>query len=91
MKILYTSDLHVNERHYQRLLELQRNQRIDCLIIGGDLIPNSPGFHDRIHNQRDFIKQFLYPYISKLKTTKPIPKLKIIFFQQGFMLKYYTT
>ena len=71
MKMLYTSDLHVNEGHYQRLLDLQRNKRIDCIIIGGDLIPNRPGSHDRIHNQRDFIKQFLYPYISKLKSTEP--------------------
>ncbi len=71
MKVLYTSDLHVDEGHYQRLLELQKNQRIDCLIIGGDLIPNRPGFYEYIDNQRDFIKRFLYPYISKLKATKP--------------------
>lgn len=71
MKILYTSDLHVDEEHYQRLMKLQENQRIDCLIIGGDLIPNRSGFDDRIHNQRDFIKQFLYPYFSKLKSAEP--------------------
>ncbi|MFH2011339.1 MAG: metallophosphoesterase [Pseudomonadota bacterium] len=71
MKILYTSDLHADEKHYQRLLELQKDKNIDCLIIGGDLIPHTHGIHNLIENHRDFIKQFLYPYMSKLKTTKP--------------------
>ena len=71
MKILFTSDLHVDQGHYQRLFELLENQSIDCLIIGGDIIPNKPGFHERVHNQRDYIKRFFHPYAYKLRETKP--------------------
>ena len=71
MKILYTSDLHVDGGHYKRLFNLLNDQSVDYLIIGGDLIPNQRDFFSRIHNQRDFIKHSLHPFMKKLKDTKP--------------------
>ncbi|MDY6855241.1 MAG: metallophosphoesterase [Thermodesulfobacteriota bacterium] len=71
MKIIYTSDLHVDEDHYQRLLKLEEDQKPDCLIIGGDLIPISPFANESIDHQREFIKGSIIPWTSKLKDSKP--------------------
>ena len=71
MKVIYTSDLHVDEDHYQRLLKLEEDQMPDCLIIGGDLIPVSPSANEPLDHQREFIKGSLVPWISKLKNSKP--------------------
>ncbi|MFH1626079.1 MAG: metallophosphoesterase [Pseudomonadota bacterium] len=71
MKVLYTVDLHVDPTHYQRLLDLEKNQKIDCLIIGGDLIPTGHGFYESTDFQREFIRGSLNPYFSKLKDAKP--------------------
>ena len=67
MKILYTSDLHVDQNHYQRLFNLIKVHPVDSLIIGGDLIPNQRDFFGRISNQRDFIVRSLGPFMKKLK------------------------
>ena len=71
MKTLYTSDLHVDGLHYKRLYNLVNNNKIDCLIIGGDLIPNQPDFFSSVDNQRDFLQKSLNPFFSKLKAEKP--------------------
>ncbi|MEW6672803.1 MAG: metallophosphoesterase [Thermodesulfobacteriota bacterium] len=40
MKILFTADIHVARRHLDTACEIAAKQRVECLIIGGDLIPH---------------------------------------------------
>ncbi|MDY6967456.1 MAG: metallophosphoesterase [Spirochaetota bacterium] len=71
MKVLYTSDLHVDGLHYKRLYNLVKENIFDCLIIGGDLIPNKPDFFGSVDNQRDFLEKSFKPFFSKLKSKYP--------------------
>jgi Icc-related predicted phosphoesterase len=40
MKILYTSDIHAHKWHLASMLALAEQDKVDAVIIGGDLIPH---------------------------------------------------
>jgi len=43
MKILFTTDLHGNQRKYDRLFEVAKDCHVDAVINGGDMLPNDGG------------------------------------------------
>ena len=40
MRILYTSDIHASNRHLFSMLSVADKESVDCIIIGGDIIPH---------------------------------------------------
>ena len=40
MKILFTSDIHASNGHLESALSTAEKEKVDVLIIGGDLIPH---------------------------------------------------
>jgi len=76
MRILYTSDIHVDDRHLQAMCAVALDQAVDALIIGGDLIPHHlPRLtaKDLLEAQTDYLEKVLVPKISELKRKKDIP------------------
>jgi Icc-related predicted phosphoesterase len=76
MKILYTSDIHVNDRHLDTLCALAAEQAVDTLIIGGDLIPHylpRLAAKDLLEAQTAYLETVLVPKICALKQKKDMP------------------
>jgi len=70
MKILYTSDIHVDNRHLDTMCSLADNQAVDCLIIGGDIIPHhlpQPASGDLLNDQAVYLETILVPKLNALK------------------------
>jgi uncharacterized protein len=65
MKIFFTADLHGNKKQYELLL--QKSKDYDLVIIGGDLTPKDE-MNRTIEKQRNFIKDFLNPLLSRIST-----------------------
>ena len=67
-KLIYTADLHGNEEFYRRLLKKAEEIKADAVIIGGDLCPRiGEAIEQKIHNQRLFLEDFLFPLLSDFK------------------------
>jgi Icc-related predicted phosphoesterase len=67
-KIIFCSDLHGNERLYNKLLDIAVKNKIKAIIIGGDICPHGHmGLELGIKYQRDFIEKFLFDYFKKVK------------------------
>jgi len=65
MKILYTSDIHVDPDHLERLLAAIGHSHTDAVIIGGDLIPAREWtFASAIKTQRQWILRILLPRLA---------------------------
>ncbi len=41
MKILYTSDIHASDTHLFSMLSVAEREEVDCIIIGGDIVPHA--------------------------------------------------
>lgn len=67
MKILYTSDLHGNNDYYKEIVQQSRIEKIDTVIIGGDLLPREVHSKDSLELQKDFVKNNLYHFFIQLK------------------------
>lgn len=67
MKILYTSDLHGNNDYYKEIVQQARIEKIDTVIIGGDLLPNRGHSKDSLEVQKDFVKNNLFHFFIQLK------------------------
>ncbi len=75
-KILYTADLHGNPEYYKKLIKKAKDAEIKAVVLGGDLCPKSAGtLGQAINYQKEFLKDFFIPELSKLK--------KDIFFIMG--------
>ncbi len=63
MVVVYTSDLHGNQEHYQELFELAEQRKAQTIIIGGDMLPIHGPFKYSLQEQQDFIFSYLEPKI----------------------------
>jgi Icc-related predicted phosphoesterase len=62
MKILYTSDIHVDPFHFDRLFSAVERLSVTSAIIGGDLIPaRGWSFAGSIESQRRWISDIMLP------------------------------
>ena len=72
MKILYTSDIHVDPDHLDRLIGAIRHLRTNAVIIGGDLIPAREWtLASSIKIQRQWIRRTLFPRLALLNQQFP--------------------
>lgn len=65
MRFIYVCDLHGDEYKYKNLLEIDNNEKIRYLVLGGDLLPKECG--DRFNEQKIFIEEYLDNYFEELK------------------------
>ncbi|MEK6546048.1 MAG: metallophosphoesterase [Nitrospinota bacterium] len=78
MKILYTSDLHGRIGFYQQLLKLTKKEKVDAVVIGGDILPAEGYFEDPIEIQRSFINNSLRPFLKGFKRVCPRIRIYIM-------------
>jgi Icc-related predicted phosphoesterase len=65
MKFIYACDIHGDQNKYENLLSLCIENKINNIVVGGDLfIKNAPL---RIPIQREFVSGYLKEYFNKLK------------------------
>ncbi len=65
MNVLYTSDIHTDLDHLDRLLAAAGHLRVDAVIIGGDLIPVWEWtLSASIETQRRWIRDVLFPRLT---------------------------
>jgi len=67
MKLLYTSDLHGKGDFYREIIKQSKNEGIDTVILGGDLLPKRGHFIDSLEAQRDFVKNEIRTALTRLK------------------------
>ena len=67
MKFIYTSDVHGDVYKYERLLEQAKNNDIEYIVLGGDILPKKG---DRTIIQPEFIENELDKYFKKLNDCK---------------------
>lgn len=72
MKILFTSDIHAHEDHLSSMLMTAEKEAVNCVIIGGDLIPNSSARNGLLEKQADYLKNRLIPSIKEFKAKNDI-------------------
>lgn len=74
LKILYAADLHGNPNHYQKLLSVAVREEVDCIVIGGDLLPKGQLLSILIEAQKRFIIDHLRPLLERFReATHEIP------------------
>ena len=71
MVVVYTSDLHGNEEHYQELFELAEQRKAQTIIIGGDMLPIHGPFKSSLQEQQNFIFSYLEPKIRDFRSRAP--------------------
>jgi Icc-related predicted phosphoesterase len=72
MKILFTSDIHVDSRHLGVACDIALKQAADCLVIGGDLIPHflpRPSPERLLEIQADYLRTGLVPRLKVFRQT----------------------
>ena len=86
-KLIYTADLHGNEAFYRRLLKKVEEEKVDAIIIGGDLCPRiGEATEQKIHNQRLFLEDFLFPLLSDFRKRNEKCKICIILGNDDFRI-----
>jgi len=68
MVVVYTSDLHGNQEHYQELFELAEQRKAQTIIIGGDMLPIHGPFKYSLQEQQNFIFSYLEPKIRDFRS-----------------------
>ena len=63
MRFIYACDIHGDTNKYERLFQKAKEENIEYIVLGGDLLPKR-GI--RVIIQPEFIKGFLNEYFKKL-------------------------
>jgi Icc-related predicted phosphoesterase len=69
--LFFTSDLHGNAAQYTKLFSRAQEEKVNAVIIGGDIAPKSPS-RRTIQAQRDFLEHDLFPLIVDFHRTNRI-------------------
>ena len=70
MKTLYTSDIHASPTHLSSMLSVAEKEKVDGIIIGGDIVPHHlPGAsrRDPVHAQASYLEDVFIPAMKKFK------------------------
>lgn len=70
-KFIFTADLHGNIVQYNKLFDFAKQQKIDMVILGGDLTPKDVERRS-VPGQRNFIINELFPLIQNFQKQNPI-------------------
>ena len=74
MKLLFTSDIHVSRMHLSTLLSVAKKNAVQCIIIGGDIVPHELSHEKRIGSvkaQREYLSAEFVPAIREFKERNP--------------------
>jgi Icc-related predicted phosphoesterase len=71
LSILHAADLHGNIAHYKKLLSAAMAGKVDCIIIGGDLLPSGQPLATVINIQKRFIVDHLRPLFGEFRNADP--------------------
>ena len=86
MIILYTSDIHVDPEHLDRLLKAAAELRADAVVIGGDLIPvGGRTITGIINEQSRWIKEAMIPAFASFRRDFPNTSLFMDFGNDDLM------
>lgn len=81
MNVLFASDLHGEIRLYKELRDLATSAHVEIIILGGDLLPSLPPtkrYEDMIPCQKEFIVQFLLPFLRTVMENTSVRKILTI-------------
>lgn len=70
MKIIYASDIHANHEHLSSLLKISESEKVNVIIIGGDIIPHYLPNTQRagvLKAQEIYLRDIFIPVIKKFK------------------------
>ncbi len=68
-KLIYTADLHGNSEFYKRLLNKAEDEKVDAIVIGGDLCGrDGNSIKEKIENQKLFLEKFMIPLFKDFKS-----------------------
>lgn len=67
MKICYASDLHGHLRHYEALVRFVQSEKIEAVLLGGDLLPHKDRCPSGLAEQKQFVRETFRPFASQLK------------------------
>lgn len=67
MRIFYTADLHGDTNFYREVVKICREERIDIVILGGDLFPRIGHSNNSISNQINFCRNYFRDFLGRLK------------------------
>lgn len=81
MKLLFSSDLHGDEAHYARLLNVARQTRPQLIILGGDMLPDDSALEpDQMgHGQPAYVRGQFRKYITDLREASGCESVMTIF------------
>ena len=82
MKFLYAADIHLSKQHLQRFFYAAIKLDVDCLVIGGDLIPADirdrfREIKDCIIPQGEWVTEIFLPAVTSF--SKRFPEKKVLF------------
>ena len=75
MRILYTTDIHASPEHLSSMFLVAENEAVDCIIIGGDLIPHHLSNERQsgiLKAQTAYLKHIFVPSIMNFREKKDI-------------------
>lgn len=81
MKLLFTSDLHGNSSHYERLRSVVEMEKPDVIVLGGDLLPDDSALDAKRlgRGQPEFIKGPFRNIVSDLRVASGCSDVLVIF------------
>ena len=86
-KLLYTADLHGNESFYKRLLKKAEDEKVNAVVIGGDLCGREGStIKEKINNQKIFLENFLSQLFQKFKKENKNTEIYIIMGNDDFRI-----
>ncbi len=82
MKVLFTADLHGRRNLFEDMMEIALKERVDCIILGGDILPTlipnplalingHADFQDDLKGQLRFVEDYLAPVFSSFQSSNP--------------------
>ncbi len=76
MKILYTSDIHASYAHLSSMLSVAEKEDVDCIIIGGDIIPHNLPYSESegpVKAQAIYLEDIFIPALSEFRRKNQTP------------------
>ena len=70
MRVLYTSDIHASHTHLFSMLSVAEREEVDCLIIGGDVVPHylpERARYGQIEAQALYLENTFIPELTDFK------------------------
>lgn len=74
-EILFTSDIHASDSHLFSMLSIAEEEKVDCIIIGGDIVPHALPDTPRagiVQAQAAYLKEVFIPAIKNFKQKRAL-------------------